>query len=34
MGKILGYLAIAGLGFILYRQFKSAKDEKKPNVLK
>jgi hypothetical protein len=34
MGKILGYLAIAGLGFMIYKQYKSVNDQKKPKVLK
>ena len=34
MGKILGYLAIAGLGFMIYKQYKSVNDQEKPKVLK
>lgn len=34
MGKILGYLAIAGIGLMIYREFKSVNEEKKPKVLK
>jgi hypothetical protein len=34
MGKILGYLAIAGLGFMIYKQYKSVNDQNQPKVLK
>jgi hypothetical protein len=34
MGRILGYLAIAGLGFMLYNQFKNVNKDKKPKIVK
>lgn len=34
MGKILGYLALAGLGFMIYNQYKKVNKENKPKVLK
>jgi hypothetical protein len=34
MGKILGYVALAGIVYLTFKQIKKAKDEKTPQVKK
>jgi hypothetical protein len=34
MKKVLSILAIAGLGVIIYNEYKKAKDAKKPRLIK
>jgi hypothetical protein len=32
MGKILGYMALLGIGVLFYREYKKVKTEKTPKV--
>lgn len=34
MGKILGYMALLGIGVLFYQQYKKVKTEKTPKVNK